>query len=218
FPGHDLQYAYWQQVARDVSPVRHLRGDPRNWGDSMNAEGYAHYTEELMRAHGFFSPEEELFALSAQAWRAARIVVDIGLHAGGMSREQAAKFLAREAYLPPKVAAGEAFRYSKWRTLAVTYGLGKRGLERLKARLGATCHRVRSSMAAGPLVWDALVSRVAGCVDCSAVLTVDVAFTRYEPCPGCGAYYQMEKGQLSTVADDAIAGYPAFGVVGARPA
>ena len=134
FPGHDLQYAYWQQVARGFSPVRHLRGDPRNWGDSMNAEGYAHYTEELMRAHGFFSPEEELFALSAQAWRAARIVVDIGLHAGGMSREKATDFLHREAYLPPKVAAGEAFRYSKWPTQAVTYGLGKRGIERLKAR------------------------------------------------------------------------------------
>lgn len=134
FPGHDLQYAYWQQVARNISPVRHLRGDPRNWGDSMNAEGYAHYSEELMRAHGFFTPQEELFNLAAQAWRAARIVVDTGLHAGGMSLKAATAFLHREAYLPPKVAAGEAFRYSKWPTQAVTYGLGKRGIEKLKSR------------------------------------------------------------------------------------
>jgi len=138
FPGHDLQYAYWQQVARNVSPVRHLRGDPRNWGDSMNAEGYAHYTEELMRAHGFFTPEEELFNLSAQAWRAARIVVDTGLHTGGMSLKEATAFMADEAHLPPKVAAGEAFRYSKWPTQAVTYGLGKRGIEQLKARRRAS--------------------------------------------------------------------------------
>jgi len=132
FPGHDLQYAYWQRFGRRIPRVRFLRGNPKDWGESMNVEGYAHYAEELMRAHGFFTPKEELFQLAAQAWRAARIVVDIGLHTREMSIPQAARILERDAFLPSQVALGEAFRYSKWPTQALTYALGKRGIEQLE--------------------------------------------------------------------------------------
>lgn len=171
FPGHDLQYSYWQKMGARFSPVRWLRGDPRNWADSMNAEGYAHYAEELMREHGFYTPHEELFQLAAQAWRAARIVVDIGLHAGGMTIAQAADYLERHAFLPRRVADGEAFRYSKWPTQAVTYALGRRSIESLKDRCredwGAGFSEARFHgwfLSFGPLPPDIIARATAGAV------------------------------------------------------
>ncbi|MBI4057607.1 MAG: DUF885 domain-containing protein [Elusimicrobia bacterium] len=134
FPGHDMQYFLWQTIKPRLPVLRFLKGDPKNWGESLNVEGYAHYAEELMRQHGFYSPEEELFQLAGQAWRAARIVVDIGLHCYGMSVKEAARFLEKNAFLDPKTADGEAFRYTKWPTQAVTYSLGKREIEKLKEK------------------------------------------------------------------------------------
>ncbi|MBI4052397.1 MAG: DUF885 domain-containing protein [Elusimicrobia bacterium] len=134
FPGHDMQYFLWQTANPKLPVVRFLKGDPKNWGESLNVEGYAHYAEELMRQHGFYSRREELFQWVGQAWRASRIVVDIGLHCYGMSLRQAAKFLEKNAFLDPKTAKGEAFRYSKWPTQAITYSLGKREIEKLKEK------------------------------------------------------------------------------------
>jgi uncharacterized protein (DUF885 family) len=131
FPGHDMQYFLWQKTK--LAPWRFLVGDPKDWATSMNIEGYAHYAEELMRKHGFYSPKEELFQFAAQAWRAARLVVDAGLHTGRMSFEQSVRFLESEAFLDPATARGETFRYTKWPTQALTYALGKLEIERLKA-------------------------------------------------------------------------------------
>ncbi len=132
FPGHDMQFFLWQKMRARIPAWRHLHGDPKDWATAMNVEGYAHYAEELMRGHGFYTPREELFQLAAQAWRAARLVVDAGLHAGGLSIEAGAKILERGAFLDPKTAAGESFRYSKWPTQALTYALGKLEIEALK--------------------------------------------------------------------------------------
>jgi len=134
FPGHDMQFFLWQGMGQRVPPWRYLHGDPKDWSTSMNIEGYAHYAEELMRREGFFTPREELFQLAGQAWRAARIVVDSALHTGRMTVRQAAGFMEREGFLDPETARGEAFRYTKWPTQALTYALGRLEIERVKDR------------------------------------------------------------------------------------
>ncbi|MEW2168109.1 DUF885 domain-containing protein [Streptomyces sp. NPDC007084] len=75
-PGHHLQLAQWVHVVDDLS--RYQSGVGRV---SANCEGWALYAERLMDELGFLGdPEERLGYLDAQMMRAARVIVDIGMH------------------------------------------------------------------------------------------------------------------------------------------
>jgi uncharacterized protein (DUF885 family) len=74
--------------------------------------------------------------LDHQAWRAARLVVDTGLHALGWSREQSVEVL-RRAGLSATDAAIETDRYICWPGQALAYKVGQREIERLRAHLAA---------------------------------------------------------------------------------
>ncbi|MFA6093114.1 MAG: DUF885 domain-containing protein [Elusimicrobiota bacterium] len=130
FPGHDLQFWSFQH-SPGISPVRYLL-ELAGYAFSLNAEGYAHYAEELMRKNGFYTPKEELAQLAAQLWRAWRIVLDVALHTGAMSVDQVAEALTREAFLPAPQAAVEAYRYTQMPLQAITYLLGRIQIEQLK--------------------------------------------------------------------------------------
>ena len=128
FPGHDLQFFNFQNSA--ISPVRYLEAGHSR---SMNVEGYALYAENLMIQNGFYKdPRQELIALQMQLWRAYRIVVDVGLHTETMSFADAVATLTQKAFLPEVQAKGEAFRYSKVPTQAVTYMLGRLQIDEIK--------------------------------------------------------------------------------------
>jgi len=124
-PGHHLQLVF---ANRSSSYVR------RNLGHtSLFAEGWALYCEQLMGENGYYTdPLTLLFQLKDQLWRAARIIVDVGLHCDTMSIEEAEGFLIDEVKLTPAAARTEVRRYTQSPTQPSSYMLGK--LEILKLR------------------------------------------------------------------------------------
>jgi uncharacterized protein (DUF885 family) len=152
FPGHDWHYKYMTGHAREISNIRWLtpgavEDSSSMWEDSMAAEGWALYSEELMaepaagHPHGFYTAAEHLYELQGQLLRAVRVRVDVGLHTERMSYDQAVDyFTAHVAFYPGACARAASeptaravcdqaqraiYRYSKWPTQAITYNLGK---------------------------------------------------------------------------------------------
>jgi uncharacterized protein (DUF885 family) len=100
-------------------------------------EGWGLYSERLADEMGLFRNEGERFGmLDAQAWRAARLVVDTGLHALRWPRQRSIDFL-RSAGLSETDAVIETDRYICWPGQALTYKVGQRAIERLRAELSA---------------------------------------------------------------------------------
>jgi uncharacterized protein (DUF885 family) len=87
---------------------------------------------------GLYRDDPERFGmLDAQALRAARLVVDTGIHALGRDRDWAVRLLADEAGLSATDANIEADRYIAWPGQALTYKIGHREITRLRAELAA---------------------------------------------------------------------------------
>ena len=100
-------------------------------------EGWGLYSERLADEMGLFRNEAERFGmLDAQAWRAARLVVDTGLHALRWERQRSIDFL-RDAGLSETDAVIETDRYICWPGQALTYKIGQREIERLRGELAA---------------------------------------------------------------------------------
>ncbi len=119
YPGHHLQLCYANQVGK---LPRKLAG----FLSSLFVEGWAFYCEELMERLGFIGePIQRLGRLSDQLWRAARIILDVGLHVKGMSVEEAVDFLVREAGLERTNALAEVRRYTSSPTQPMSYLVGK---------------------------------------------------------------------------------------------
>ncbi len=98
-------------------------------------EGWGLYSERLADEMGLFRDEAERFGmLDAQAWRAARLVVDTGLHALRWPRQRSIDFLLG-AGLSETDAEIETDRYIAWPGQALTYKIGQREIERLRADL-----------------------------------------------------------------------------------
>jgi len=134
-PGHHLQIS----VAQETAGLPALR---RHGGFTAYLEGWAHYTERLADEMGMYStPYDRVGMLTAQSWRAARLVVDTGLHALGWSREQAVELLDSIRGGSPGDVRNEVDRYIVWPGQALAYKIGSRTIteirERTKRRLGA---------------------------------------------------------------------------------
>ena len=100
-------------------------------------EGWGLYSERLADEMGLYRDGAERFGmLDAQAWRAARLVVDTGLHALRWPRQRSIDFL-RSAGLSETDAVIETDRYIAWPGQALTYKIGQREIERLRAQLAA---------------------------------------------------------------------------------
>jgi uncharacterized protein (DUF885 family) len=139
-PGHASQSFFFQESFRKgdaplcrffniPDEVGSVRG---NWMAMANIEGWAFYTERLLLASGLLTREERLAALTAQALRAARVVVDVRMHTQGWSREQVTKYLVERAGISRAAAGGQAFRYSKIPLQALAYYFGARQFEELR--------------------------------------------------------------------------------------
>ncbi|MCV0403294.1 MAG: DUF885 domain-containing protein [Chloroflexi bacterium] len=131
-PGHHFQ----------IGIEMELQGLPafRTLGSRMAgvaySEGWGLYCERLADEMGLYaSDEERLGMLDAQSFRAARLVVDSGLHAMGWTREQAIEFMHERGSLPPVDAAIEVDRYTIWPGQALSYKLGQREIERARAEV-----------------------------------------------------------------------------------
>ena len=100
-------------------------------------EGWGLYSEHLADEMGLFRSEAERFGmLDAMAWRAARLVVDTGIHALRWTREQGVRQMLA-AGLSSTDASIETDRYIAWPGQALTYKVGQREIERLRAEITA---------------------------------------------------------------------------------
>ena len=100
------------------------------------SEGWGLYCERLADEMGLYaSDQERLGMLDAQSFRAARLVVDSGLHAMGWTREQAIEFMHERGSLPMVDAEIEVDRYTVWPGQALSYKLGQREIERARAEV-----------------------------------------------------------------------------------
>lgn len=87
-PGHHMQ----------ISISKELQGLPKfrkyTWDYTAYVEGWGLYSEKLPKEFGFYEdPYSDFGRLSMELWRAARLVVDTGLHAKQWSREKAIEYL-----------------------------------------------------------------------------------------------------------------------------
>jgi uncharacterized protein (DUF885 family) len=130
-PGHHFQIALEMENPR-LNTFRRLGS--RMVGGAY-VEGWGLYSERLADEMGLYRSEGERFGmLDAQAWRAARLVVDTGLHALRWERQRSIDFL-REAGLSETDAVIETDRYICWPGQALTYKLGQRQIEKLRQEI-----------------------------------------------------------------------------------
>lgn len=106
-------------------------------------EGWGLYTEWLGTVMGIYeTPYEDFGRLTYEMWRAARLVIDTGLHQFGWTREQAIEYLRTHAALSEHEVTTEIDRYIAWPGQALAYKLGEIQIRRhrreAEAALGAT--------------------------------------------------------------------------------
>ena len=128
-PGHHLQIAIAMERTDNHPLARYI-------GNSGYAEGWGLYAEQLADEMKLFSGDlDRLGMLSSQNWRAARLVVDTGLHARGWTRQQAIDYMLAHTPQSVESATSEVDRYIILPGQATAYMLGK--LEIVEAREAA---------------------------------------------------------------------------------
>jgi len=127
-PGHHLQIALAAEVEGQPAWRRHSFVD-------AYGEGWALYAEHLGDEMGvYLTPYEQFGRLTYEMWRAARLVVDTGLHARRWSRERAREFLLAHTALSAHEVATEVDRYVGWPGQALSYKIGEITIRELRAR------------------------------------------------------------------------------------
>lgn len=120
-------------------------------------EGWACYVEDLlMEAPGFYSPEEEILLKQYERRNAASVLVDINLHLGRWTQEQAAAFYRDEAGFAPSRVEGEVVRNSMLPGSRLIYWLGVEGIRALRGRWKSdtqSFHDALLSYGHVPLAW-----------------------------------------------------------------
>ena len=102
---------------------------------SAYGEGWALYCERLGLEMGMYdTPYDRFGMLGYQIWRAARLVVDTGIHSQGWTRQQAIDYLRQYTALPEREIGTEVDRYIAWPGQALSYYLGERALLEARAR------------------------------------------------------------------------------------
>jgi uncharacterized protein (DUF885 family) len=118
-PGHSFQAALALE-APERPPFR------RGTSFSAYGEGWGLYTEWLGTVMGIYeTPYEDFGRLTYEMWRAARLVIDTGIHAFGWTREQAMDYLRTRAALSEHEITTEIERYIAWPGQALAYKLGE---------------------------------------------------------------------------------------------
>jgi len=134
-PGHHLQVAQVKYLAGTLSRYQRLFGFVSGHG-----EGWALYAERLMGELGYLdNPDYEMGMLAAQAMRAVRVVVDIGMHleltipaheryhpGETWTPELALPFVIERSRFPEKFMRSEVDRYLGWPGQAISYKVGER--------------------------------------------------------------------------------------------
>jgi uncharacterized protein (DUF885 family) len=131
-PGHHLQGALSYEI-EGLPPFR-------KWTYiSAFGEGWGLYSEWLGLEAGFYTdPYSNFGRLTYAMWRAARLVVDTGLHAKGWTRQQAVDYLAQHTALSVHECTTETDRYISWPGQALSYKTGELKIRELRRRAEQT--------------------------------------------------------------------------------
>jgi uncharacterized protein (DUF885 family) len=102
---------------------------------SAFGEGWALYCEILGQEMGMYeTPYDRFGMLNYQIWRAARLVVDTGIHAQGWSRDRAITYFREYTALPEHEIQTEIDRYIAWPAQALSYYLGEDAILKGRAK------------------------------------------------------------------------------------
>jgi uncharacterized protein (DUF885 family) len=130
-PGHHIQIALGQE--RTDLPAFRQDSDITAF-----VEGWAVYAEQLVSEMGLYAtPYERFGMLSMEMWRACRLVMDVGLHAKGFSRDEALDCLRSNTALSEKNMQNEVDRYIAWPAQALGYKIGELKIMNLRHRAEA---------------------------------------------------------------------------------
>ncbi len=131
-PGHLWQGA--TVLGNDAIPLLH-----RNIGIPAFGEGWGLYAEQLAAEIGVYDdfPQGRIGWLQSFLYRAARIVMDTGMHAMGWNRERAIRYFREEVGLDEISATSEVERYIVWPAQACSYKLGHTEFVRLREQARA---------------------------------------------------------------------------------
>lgn len=125
-PGHHLQISL-------NAELESLPSYRRNAYLSAFGEGWGLYSEFLGIEAGFYQdPYSDFGRLTYEMWRAARLVVDTGMHMYGWSRERAMKFMSENTALSLHNVKTETDRYISWPAQALSYKIGELTIKRLR--------------------------------------------------------------------------------------
>jgi uncharacterized protein (DUF885 family) len=125
YPGHHLQL---DRARRHPSLTRMLAEAPEF------VEGWGMYSELMMREHGFDTgPAFRLVMHTDAIWRACRIILDVRMHRGELTVDEAATFLVEQTSFQPSVARAEVDWYTARPTYPLSYLLGRTLLMSLRA-------------------------------------------------------------------------------------
>jgi uncharacterized protein (DUF885 family) len=128
-PGHHLQIARSMEQ-KDLPSFRRS-----GFGYTAFSEGWALYAETLGFELGLYQQPESRFGhLQWQAFRAARLVADTGIHAKGWSRQQAIDFMVDQTGVDRGFVEGEVDRYTSEPAQALAYMIGKLKFDELRDR------------------------------------------------------------------------------------
>jgi uncharacterized protein (DUF885 family) len=127
-PGHHLQIS----LAKELDNLPEFR---RNMYVDAFGEGWGLYCEFLGTEMGFYKDPYSLFGkLTYEMWRACRLVLDVGLHTKGWTREQAVNYLAENTALSLHEVNTEINRYISWPGQALAYKIGELKIRELRKK------------------------------------------------------------------------------------
>ena len=128
YPGHHLQVAIALELGDKVHPIA------RYFGNSGFSEGWALYAERLADELGLYrDPLDHIGLYSDQGARAARLVIDTGIHTKSWTRQQAVDYMRANTSWAEVDIQNEIDRYISWPGQATAYMLGMLEIQRLRA-------------------------------------------------------------------------------------
>jgi uncharacterized protein (DUF885 family) len=129
-PGHHFHIALMQEL--------NLPNFRKFGGNNAFTEGWALYAETLGKEMGLFDKPEDYFGhLNDEMLRAARLVVDTGMHEKGWTREQAIKYFSDTLGYSEAESRAQIERYMVWPGQALGYKIGSLKIQELRRRAEA---------------------------------------------------------------------------------
>jgi len=124
YPGHHLQFSIAHRLPQKIRKI---------YRNDLLIEGWALYCEEMMNEQGFYPDlQTRLSQLREMLWRAARVVIDVGLHTRKKSFEEAVDLLVKRVQMEKSHAEAEVKRYTLAPTQPLTYLIGMLEIQKIK--------------------------------------------------------------------------------------